>query len=273
MAVKSSSQFNKFTRYVSLTWEIVSLNISSAMEYRISFLSQVLGIILNDISHLLIWAIFFGRFQTINGWQIHDMMLMLSVFFTVFGVHGIFGGGLLELAKYIARGELDYFLTFPKNVLWHSVVNRTEIPSIGDFILGIIIFLFLTGPLTFEKILVFILVSLISTAILFNFTITTQSLPFYLGNFEESADRWLWTLFGMALYPQTIFTGWLKVFTLTILPTFFLVYLPVGMLKNFSWADLGIMLAFAVGTFFLAIFVFYRGLRRYESGNLINIRV
>jgi len=273
MADKFSQKHSWFWRYVDLSWHMVWLNVSSQMEYRLSFISQVLGIMFNDFTHIVLWMIFFDRFTTINGWQFHDMMLLLSVFLVIFGWLEVYTGGLPELAKYIARGELDYFLTFPKNVLWHSSVSKSDIAGIGDVLLALIIFFFLTGPLTVEKIVVYTIVTLLSTLILINFTIITQSLAFFFGNFEESADRWLWTLFGIALYPQTIFGGWLKVITLTLLPSFFLVYLPVSLLQKFSWPPLLILGAFCLGTFLLAAFVFYRGLRRYESGNLINVRV
>ncbi len=272
MAVKLHSE-RRFLTYINLTRHIVGLNISAAAEYRVSFATQIVGIIGNDITHILIWVIFFDRFTTLNGWQFHDMMLLLSVFMLSFGIFGIFTGGLIELAKYIVRGDLDYFLTFPKNVLWHTAVNRLEIPALGDATLAILVFVFLTGPLSLEKVAIYLLVSILSSLILINFTITTQSISFYLGNFEESADRWLWTLFGVALYPQTIFSGWLKVVTLTVLPSFFIIYLPVELLKHFNWEFLGILVAAVIFSSIISLTVFHKGLRRYESGNLINIRL
>lgn len=273
MADKNSSHINSLKRYISLTWHIAWLNISAAMEYRVSFLTQVIGIVINDLSYLLIWTLFFKSFPIINGWQIHDMLLLMAVFFVIFGtLETVFGGGT-ELAKYITKGELDYFLTFPKNVLWHSTMSRSDIAGIGDMILGIVIFLFLSGPLTLEKIIVYLIVTTFAFLILFNFVIITQSLAFYVGNFEESADRWLWTLFGVALYPQTIFSGWIKVVTLTVLPTFFIIYLPVSLLNHFSWQPLLLIIGFWLLTSGLALLLFYRGLRRYESGNLINVRI
>lgn len=264
---------NSLLTYVRLSLHMIGLNIASAAEYRLSFVSQVIGIMLNDFSHILIWLIFFRRFQIINGWQFTDIMLLMGIFLLSFGFLSVLSGGLIELAKYIVRGDLDYFLSFPKNPLWHTAVNRLEIPGLGDALLGIIVFLFFTGSQSLEKIIIYILVSSLSGIIIVNFAIITQSLGFFFGNFEESADRWLWTLFGIALYPQTIFGGWLKVFTLTVFPTFFIIYLPVEILKHFNWTFLGLLAGFALLTFVIGITVFYKGLRRYESGNLINVRI
>jgi len=38
-------------------------NLIAAMEYRVSFLTQVIGMILNDGFYFVFWIIFFNRFQ------------------------------------------------------------------------------------------------------------------------------------------------------------------------------------------------------------------
>jgi len=99
------------------------------------------------------------------------------------------------------------------------------------------------------------------------------SLAFYFNNFEFTSERWFWTLFGFILYPQSFFTGWFKVITLTIIPLFFIIGLPVRLIQSFNATDLLYMLGFWLLTLILALVVFSRGLRRYESGNLINLKM
>lgn len=264
---------NRLLTYISLTVHMIGLNIASAAEYRLGFIIQTVGILFNDLTYIVVWMLFFNRFTVINGWEIQDMALLVSVFYLSFGFLGVFSGGLIDLAKYIARGELDYFLAFPKNVLWHEAVSRVEIPGLGDALFGVVVLLFFTGGISLEKFAVYILVSVLSGIIFINFAIITQSLAFFFGSYEESADRWLWTLFGLCLYPQTIFSGWLKLITMTILPSFFIIYLPVELLNHFDWCLMAWLLGSVVVGSALSLLVFYRGLRRYESGNLINVRI
>lgn len=43
-------------------------NLQSAMEYRASFLSQMIGMMVNNAIYFLIWVIFFDRFKEVRGW-------------------------------------------------------------------------------------------------------------------------------------------------------------------------------------------------------------
>ena len=58
----------------------------------------------------------------------------------------------------------------------------------------------------------------------------------------------------------------------TFIPTGFISYVPLQLLRSFSWSMLGGLLLFTLGAAILAVFVFQAGLRRYESGNLVLMR-
>ena len=262
----------KMWTYIKLTWYMASLTVLSQMEYRASFFIKIAGIVVNDLGLFLIWIIFFNRFPAINGWGLRSMLLLFALFLISFSLFAIFSAGTLEMAKLITRGELDYFLTLPKQVQWQISVSKSEFVAIGDLVLGVGM-LFFAGPWTLSRALVFIVVSVLSAIVMYGFASIVQSLAFYFGNFEETADRWYWTLWGLSLYPQTIFSGPLKVIMLVLVPVFFVSSLPISLINNFSWAGL-IFLATATLLFFLvSVWVFNKGLRRYESGNLINLRV
>jgi ABC-2 type transport system permease protein len=76
-----------------------------------------------------------------------------------------------------------------------------------------------------------------------------------------------------ALYPLTLFDGTAKLILFTVLPAAFIGSVPAEFVRAFSWEQLGLMSAAAAGLLALAIFVFYRGLRRYESGSAIQVQV
>jgi len=56
------------------------------------------------------------------------------------------------------------------------------------------------------------------------------------------------------------------------MPAGFVGGVPVELLRNFSWKGFLIMLGFSIVFFAFSVFVFYRGLRRYESGNVLAMR-
>ncbi len=259
-------------KYISLTWEMTKLSILSAMEYRVSFFVQVFGMFVNDIAFIVMWLIFFQKFPSINGWQFQDTVMLFALTTVNFAIVMIFARGAFELSRTIARGELDYYLSFPKNVLWHVLVSKTEISAIGDLLFGLIIFFF-SGNISLEKIGLFVVIGILTALIFLNFIIITQSITFYVGNFEEAAEQMFHALLGFAFYPQTAFYGALKIVMLTIIPAFFITTLPVQLIQKFNLQLFLILIGFWIFTTIIATVIFKRGLRRYESGNLINVKM
>jgi len=57
----------------------------------------------------------------------------------------------------------------------------------------------------------------------------------------------------------------------TVIPAGFVSYLPVATLKSMSMRDLILAFSGAAAVLGISVGVFYHGLRRYESGNLISM--
>src|SRR5690554_7709035 len=66
-------------KYLSLLLRNVRLNLASAMEYRFSFWSQVLFMVLNNVFLLFFWWIFFANFQAVQGWGFKDILLLYAL--------------------------------------------------------------------------------------------------------------------------------------------------------------------------------------------------
>lgn len=258
-------------KYLRLTWELKKKSLLSAMEYRASFLLQVTGMVVNDIGLMLLWGIFFKQFPTVNGWGIGDTAWIFALSTTSFGIVMIAGRGVLHLAKTIVSGDLDYYLSLPVSALWHTIVSRTDISAIGDALFGIAVFFFVWDGSALQ-ILLFLFFSGIAGITLIAMTVITQSLTFWLGDFEDAAENVFHTTLVPTLYPQNIFSGALKIIMMTIIPTFFLVALPAATIKHFAWNGIFAVMGFAAISIVIAIFVWRAGLRRYESGSLINVR-
>ena len=255
-------------RFIRLTLLLVRQGILSAMQYRGSFLSQTIGMILNNMFWLVLWWVYFQRFPDVRGWGFRDTLIIFSLSCYFFGLLHLFAAGTIEIAGKISRGEIDSALTLPGSPIWHLAVSRMHISALGDLVFGIgtAAWVFAAEP---EKLLLFILVGPISALIFFSFALCMQSLAFFVGHFEEAAAGLYWGLLTFGLYPGTIYRGALKLLTLTVLPAFFVYLLPVRMLREFSWIDLLWLGLAALGYLAIATQVFSAGLRRYESGNLL----
>ena len=260
----------KFLSYLRLSWEMVKVSIQNKMEYRFTFFAHVIGMFINDLAILSIWWIFFTKFPQVRGWTFESTAVLFAYTSILMGVVTNIAHNT-GLARMIAQGELDYFLSFPKNVLWHISLSRIEIAGLGNILAGVL-FYSLFGNTSLEAIVIACITLLLGSAIFFNFIILTQSIAFFVGNFEEAAEQLFSGVLAFAIYPQNYFHGSLKLIMMTILPAFFIVTLPMTIIIQFQWHLLGLLFIAFIISSLLAQFIFKKGLQKYESGNLITIR-
>src|SRR5215216_569923 len=79
----SGSKTMKELKFLLAIWKA---NLLSAMEYRAAFLSQVIGMLVNNFIYFAIWIIFFDRFKNVRGWGVNDMYLTFGVLTSSFGL-------------------------------------------------------------------------------------------------------------------------------------------------------------------------------------------
>lgn len=258
------------TKHCLLSFELFKLSLLSELEYRLSFVVKVLGILANDVTFLIIWYLYFARFPDLNGWHFNETLVLLGLSATSYGWVLLFLRGLTQLARTICRGELDYYLSFPVHPLSLQAVSRIDVASIGDILYALIVFLIYPN-VSLQFIAWFIVLAFLGGVVFAAFLIISQSLAFYIPNFEDAAEQLWWSMIAFCLYPQSVFDGALRVVMLTVFPAFFMCTLPVQALLEFSLPKLALLSAFSACFLALALSAFNRGLRRYESGNLISV--
>ncbi len=251
-------------------------NLLSAMEYRVSFLTQVFGMMLNNAIYFVFWIIFFARFEEINGWDLVDMLFLFGVVATGFGAGTYLFGNAVRLSPLIANGQMDYYLSLPRPVLLHALASSSNASSAGDFTYGLFSFgaaIYFSGSFGGLMLLRFTLGCLASIAVLISFLVLVQSLTFWIGNTSLLTRHAFNAIVTFSLYPITLFDGTAKLLLFTLIPAAFIGALPAEFVRSFDLLQLAQICAGGAVFLLLSVFVFYRGLRRYESGSAIQVRM
>ena len=256
-------------RFLRALWRA---NLLSLMEYRASFLMAVFGMMLNNAAYFVFWFIFFDRFKDVQGWQLDDMFVLFGSVASAFGLGVLLFGNVQFLADIIAEGKLDYYLALPRPVLLHSLASRSSASGLGDFLYGILSFA-LAGQFSAPAVARFALSTLLAVVVFVSFHVIVNSLAFWMGNASMLARQASNALVTFSLYPLTLFDGTAKLILFTIIPAAFVGAVPAEFVRAFSLEQLGVLLAAALVLLTLAVFIFYRGLRRYESGSAIQVRM
>ncbi|RLD04880.1 MAG: hypothetical protein DRI56_10450 [Chloroflexota bacterium] len=263
---------NSVRRELKFLFAIWKANLQSAMEYRVAFISQILGMMLNNAFYFLFWVIFFERFKEVRGWGLQDMFLVFGITATSFGVTAFLFGNAFSLSEVIAQGRLDYYLSMPRPVLLHAVSARSIPSGMGDLIYGLTSYL-LSGYFSWSGLGRFAVGVTLASVTFASFLIIVHSLTFWLGNASALARLLMNAILTFALYPITLFNGPAKFLLFTIVPAALMGSVPASLARDLTWQNLGGLSLGAAILLGLAMVVFRLGLRRYESGSAIQIEV
>jgi ABC-2 type transport system permease protein len=247
-------------------------NLQSVMEYRVAFLLQVFGMMVNNAIYFLIWVIYFDRFKEVRGWGLNDMFVTYGIIASGFGLVSLLFGNVFNLGDVIAKGRLDYYLSMPRPVLLHTVASRSIASGLGDFSYGFVSYA-ISGQYTWSGLGRFLIGMLCAGAIFAAFMILVQSLAFWMGSSSYLSAMALNAIITFAIYPITLFDNTTKLILFTLIPAALMGALPAQFVHSFTWGTLTEIFLGSLVFLGLAVGVFRLGLRRYESGSGIQVEV
>lgn len=262
-AVKALRLFGHYVRF----------NLRAGMEYKVSFVVQVFGMILNNSAFIFFWLILFDRIGgSINGYGFREVMFLWALAAAGFGLSVVLLGNANQLSRIIYQGELDVYLLQPKPVLPNVLASRMVVSGWGDFSYGIVLFA-ITQSITPFRILLFILFAILACLLFTAIRVIYHSVTFYFGNAEDFANTATEFSITFAIYPGSIFDGPVRVLLFTAVPVAFISYIPAEIFANFDPWRLLLVIAADAAFVLAAIVMFARGLRMYESGNRMGTRL
>lgn len=250
---------------------LVATNLKSSLALRGAFWLQAVFMLGNNLIFFTTWWIFFAHFESLGGWRLADMTALYGMVAFSFGFSVVFLGGTRDLARCIADGELDIYLTQPKSPLFHLLASRTFPSGWGDMLTGVL-FLALSGLVRPASLPVAIAGAAAGTVVFTASGVLVHSLAFFAGPMNTLARQVQEFVLAFSLYPPSIFPGALRLVLYTALPAALMGHLPVEVLHHFTWGRMLGLLGGAAAFAVAAILLFGVGLRRYESGSRFGLR-
>lgn len=258
-------------------WNIMrryfKLNLASALEYRASFFTQAFGMALSNSSFIFFWWIAFEQIGgAIAGYSFLDVLFIWATTSSAFGLSEVLFANTSNLTQLIVTGELDTFLLQPCNILVNVICARTKLSAYGDLAYGFILMAlaYRANALAWLWFLCGVLVgSLLLTAI----ALVAHTCSFYWGDASLLGQMATEFSINFSIYPDKIYAPAVRAVMYSVIPAGIAVHIPLRLMQGFSpLLALGALCAAALYCAIAAAF-FYRGLRRYESGNVIVTRL
>ncbi len=249
----------------------IKYGLQREMLNKVTFFSNIIFMILNNAAFLVQWLIIFSLKDNIGGYGIKQVILLWGLASGTFGVAHFFFKEAFNLSEDINTGKLDNYLIQPKNVLLSLITSSVEVSAIGDLLYAYIM-LFLYG-ITLKNFILFTFFCIVGGIIMVCLTVITASLSFWFGKVELLSHTLNTFITSFSTYPEGIFKGFIKVIFYTLIPIGFISYLPVNILTTFHYTKILIVLGVTLLSIILTFIVFYKGLKKYSSSNLMNVRI
>lgn len=249
----------------------IKYNIMRQMENKVTFLTNVIFMILSDATFIIQWLVLFSVKEDFGGYKIQDILVLWGLAAFSFGLSRLLFANAFELPELIVNGKLDSYMVQPKNILISVITSDTSISAIGDMLYGIMVVLFC--KISISQFMLFLLFGITGSIIITNVGIITGCMAFKFVKGGIITDTINNAILSFSTYPDTIFKNSVKLILYTIIPAGFVVYMPLHIIIKFDLVSTLIILGITVVTTLIAFFLFNRGLKKYSSSNLMSARV
>lgn len=236
-----------------------------------TFITNILFMILNNASFIIQWLVLYSLKENVGGYTFKQILILWGVAAATYGFSHFFFKKAYDLSEIINNGKLDSYLVQPKNVLLSAITTDVKTSALGDIIYGYIM-LFAFG-FTIPRFLLFTLFMICGGFILTSISIILSSLSFWFSKSDIIADTGNTLMTNIATYPDGIFKGFVKILLFTLIPVGIVNFIPVQVMSKFDIYSFLIVIFVTVLLIILAFIIFYKGLKRYSSSNLMIAKI
>lgn len=125
---------------IRLYMRYVSINIRSAMQYKMSFFLTAVGQFLVSFTVFLGIFFMFERFHAVEGFTYSEVLLCFSVMLLEFSLAEMFARGFDAFSGMVRKGEFDRILVRPQNEILQVLGSKFELTRIGRMLQAIVMF-------------------------------------------------------------------------------------------------------------------------------------
>ena len=241
------------------------------MEYKVDFLLGAVGFLFEQAIQILFIGIIFSGIPDLIGWSFEEILFIYGFSLIPKSIDHLFFDNLWLVGYRIVRkGDFDKYLTRPINTLYHVIVENFCVDAFGEMLTCIIMLVYaitrLNIPFVWYNLLIIPVVVVFATMIYTSLKIMTAAISFWT-KASGHITHMLYAVNGFSKYPVTIYNKAIRTIITYVIPFAFTAYYPASYFltgENGLFCIGGTVIA-GSALFALALFVWNRGLRAYES--------
>jgi len=257
-------------RFLKIYGIFLKQYLKGLMEYRVDFLIGAFAFLLNQGAGLLFLYVIFQNIESMAGFSIEQILLMYGLGLIPKGIDHLFFDNLWLLPGRVREGQVDRYLLRPVPPLYAFLIERFQPDAFGEIILGtalvITTFSRLGATLFWYEWIALFVFLLLGVFIFTSLKLMTSSTSFWLKN-SYPLMQITYNLSDFTKYPILIFPKFIRFLMTFIIPFALVSYYPglfvLGQIGFFQVFGYLVLVTSCLIT--IALFVWNRGLRHYES--------
>lgn len=262
-------------KFFSVLWIFFRAEIRTEFQYRSAWWTDLVGFVLGYGTQFVLLGVLVYSFQSLNGWQPFEVMLIYSLAVSSYTIAQAFSGSFTHVTQYkIYEGEFDHTLTRPMDTMLYEIATGFSGRYFWHFIISlamvIVAVVNIGVQFTVAKLLMFILLMLGAAMVQGGVIILFATMSFWLIG-ENPLNNMYMRLRSMAEYPVSIYPKAIQVFLTFVLPLGFIAFYPAQYLLDKSdymmfgpWIQFGGPIA-GVVMMGLAVLFWHYGVNHYSS--------
>jgi viologen exporter family transport system permease protein len=258
--------------WLDVFWTFTKIGFQNESAYRANFWVEIVESLVNVGSALGSVQVVFARTDTLVGWTPAELVTLLGVYFTVYGlIHVVVSPSLTRFMDDVRQGNLDFTLTKPADAQLLVSTSEVRVWKLVDFGLGLGILCWgLSGiaervsPLAAAG---FALALVAGATTVYAFWMLLATCAFWFIRLENILMLF-WNMYQAGKWPVAIYPPWLRIGLTAIVPVAFAVTVPAEALSGrLTGGNLALACLVAVALTFLSRRFWRVGLRRYSGAS------
>lgn len=259
-------------RYLRLYAHFLRFTFARSAQFRLDFGFRILMDTLWYGHYLVFFAVLGETTTSLGGWDVAQVRVFTGTLFVVDALQMTFvANGMWNLPQAINRGDLDYHLVRPVSTLFFVTAREISASSFVNLLMavGVLAWAIATYPGSVPATTLLVFVATLPLGLAIH---AALHLVFLVPQFWTQSSKGLrdvfWSALNYAFRPDGIYRGYLRRLLTTLLPLAVIASYPARIVIEGPRPGLVLhILAAAVGSWTVAIWLWGRGLRAYGSAS------
>lgn len=211
---------------------LISIRIRSQMQYRVSFLLELLTSTLGAAIYFVNLALILLRFDDVGGWNLAEIALLYGSVELAFGLMDMIFSGFdpQYFGAQVRTGAFDQMLLRPVNVTLQVLSSEFVLRRLGRIVQGLVVLIIGVhgSQIAWTPLKAVMLPLMVFSMVAFfgGLFITGATITFWTIDSIEALNILTYGGTEMLAYPMSIYPDWLVRFFTFVVPAIFLNYYP-----------------------------------------------